>query len=125
MLPAGRMRNIMQAQALVNLLDNTRAATLQAVSGVSGAVVIYPESGWSLLDVIGHITTWEIEVVNVLRAYGEGHTYRLTYESEEDFNRKQIERRKRLNAEQVYAEMAEVRDSLKKLVTGLTPEQFA
>jgi SAM-dependent methyltransferase len=115
----------MATQALIKLLDDTRTATLQAVNGVNSEIVIYPDSGWRLQDVIGHIATWENEVVNVLR-YVEGKRYRFTdYEFEEDYNQKQFEKRKHLTAEQVYAEFAAVRDNLKTLLAGLTAEQFA
>ncbi len=111
---------------LLGLLDDTRRGMLAALESASYDQVIYPESGWRVKDILGHITFWEEEAARSLRAYGQGESYTLPdYVDLETANSRDIEKRKDYSAGQIRADWLVARESLKAALATLSPDKLA
>ena len=52
-----------------------RRASLAALEGVDDRMVVHPESGWRVQDLIGHLAAWEREALAALQCLTEGDRY--------------------------------------------------
>ena len=110
---------------LVQLLEETRRDTLIALEGVDDEMVVDPESGWRVKDIIGHLAAWDIEAVTALRAYGRGEVYLIpNYTTMDDFNARHIEKRKALLADQIRAEWETAHHDLKIALQEIPLDRF-
>lgn len=113
---------------LINQLDEIRAKTLPVFCQLEGSLMIYPEGGWRLMDVINHLAVWEEEVVATLQDYREGKERPAIDASqrtvEDEFNHRHFEARRQWSEQEVYASWEKARNRLKEALNQLSPEQF-
>ena len=62
------MRVFVEQEAIITLLDETRAVSVQALADLDLALVVEPNSGWRGLDVLAHLVTWEAQTTLALMA---------------------------------------------------------
>lgn len=71
------------------LLDASRVQARAALEGVGPEQVIYPESRWTLKDVLAHLTTWEVEIATSIQAFAQGRGYSIVnYRGREQYNQR-------------------------------------
>ncbi len=54
---------------LIELLAQTHSITREVLVGVDLDKRVYPDSGWRIRDIIGHIATWDHQVSKVLTRF--------------------------------------------------------
>jgi len=109
---------------LAKLLDEQDDQILPAFKAIDSQTMIYADGGWTLKDIIVHITVWDEQGVNALLAYLKGQTYPVISEDLDTFNNRTVQERKHLSAEDAYAFWQATRDKIKDAVERMSPEQI-
>ena len=105
-----------QKSRLLVSLSQSHTATREVLAGVDLTLPVYPDSGWRIRDILGHIATWDIQVARSLRAYREGKEYALADHDEAAFNAQDIAAQQELAAQQVFDGWEEAREAFKRAV---------
>lgn len=88
--------------------------------------VIYADGPWTGLDIVAHLSTWNLETLRSLHAHGRGEQYVMPYprQQEDQFNHEEVDRRRSWGSERIYDEWHELHTQMAEAVRLLTPEQF-
>ena len=88
--------------------------------------IVYADGPWTGLDIIAHLSTWNLETLRSLQAHARGEQYKLSSppEEEDQFNRNEVDKRRPWGAERIYAEWHALHQQMGEVVRQLTPEQF-
>ena len=102
-------------------MDRVRAETEAALQALDPDTLIYEEGEWTIKDIIGHLTTWEEEAIAAMQAYLKNSTYvmDLKKSSEDEFNARQVARRKNFSNERIWADWRDNRAWFRDLVNQL------
>ena len=101
--------------ALIDEIGGIRAELEDAARRIDPGNVIYP--GWTIKEVIGHITAWEIVIDKALKAYLKGDPPYFLHEQDFDlFNQEVVDFRGDWSLEEVFKEWNAVRDELIKTI---------
>jgi hypothetical protein len=111
-------------QRLLELLTQTHSATRATLEGIDLEMPVYPDSGWRIRDIIGHIATWDRQVAKSLRAFRVGNEYAIPDLDETAFNEQDVLRQQELTTQQVFEEWEQAREDLKEAVKGIPLDQF-
>lgn len=109
---------------LARELAQTQAVDITRLSVADPLQIIYPEGGWTAKDILGHLTTWEEEVIRALQAHQLGGAYSIPDFNLEAYNAANVALRKALPAAQIMADWVIVRGRLKLLVETLSLEKL-
>jgi hypothetical protein len=111
-------------QRLLELLTQTHSATRATLEGIDLEMPVYPDSGWRIRDIIGHIATWDRQVAKSLRAFRVGNEYAIPDLDETAFNEQDVLKQQELTTQQVFEEWEQAREDLKEAVKGIPLDQF-
>jgi len=98
---------------LLDLLANAHSILRTTVEGIDPELRVHTDSGWRIRDIIGHIATWDREVVKSLSAFQAGTEYSVPDLDEDAFNQQAAMVQQELTARQVFSEWEQSRDDLK------------
>lgn len=116
---------IEEAEALILLLDESRRAMLAVLEQVSPETVVHEDSGWRVQDLIGHVTYWEIVVVEGLRACLAGKEYLMSGLPDLNaINEREAQQRRAWTFQQIRDESERVRQEFKTLLWAFPPEKL-
>jgi hypothetical protein len=82
---------------------------------------------WSLKDIVGHVSSWEAEVVVALRQIAEGKQpdlLRFEPGRVDEWNRDHVERKRSLNFWDVYEQLKAGRERLSDEIAQLSDEEI-
>lgn len=103
---------------LIKSIDLVRNEMKVMVENVDPEVEICP--GWTIKEVLGNITAWEIVINKALKAFRAGDPPYFLHQQDFDlFNKDEVEKRSKWTLAEVIQEWEEVREDLKKTITGL------
>jgi len=103
---------------LLSEIDQTRTEMGQVVQEVDKDLMIYP--GWTIKEMIAHITAWEIVIHRAIQTYLAGEPPYFLHEQDFDiFNEEAVDYRASWSLEKVLQEWKDVREDLKKTVQKL------
>ena len=109
--------------ALVYEIDQTRQEMESLINGTDPKLEICP--GWTIKEVVGHITAWEIVIHKALLAFQAGDPPYFLHEQDFDlFNQTEVERRAGWSFEKVQEENQSVREKLKATINKLKEEDL-
>jgi len=111
---------------LLEKLTETHNAIEEILEGVDLELPVYSETGWRIRDILGHIATWDREVINTLRAFMQGEVY-LTPdldESETDFNQRAMLNHRQLSTPAAYADWQQAREAFSQTVKDIPLDRF-
>jgi hypothetical protein len=112
-------------QKLIARLDVTRQQTLAILDGIDPELIVYPDSGWRVKDIIAHLNAWEIEAQRSLKAYLHGDEYCLTgFTNEHDYNAKILDWRYDFGYSLIYDLWIRGRASFKTSIASVPPNKF-
>ena len=109
---------------LLDLLANAHSILRTTVEGIDPELRVHTDSGWRIRDIIGHIATWDREVVKSLSAFQAGTEYSIPDLDEDAFNLQAAMVQQELTARQVFSEWEQSRDDLKAVVQEMPSAQF-
>ncbi len=99
-------------------IDQVRTNMGNVVQEIDTKLMIYP--GWTIKEMIAHITAWEIVIHKALQAYMAGDPpYFLREQDFDIFNEQAVDFRASWSMEQVLQEWKDVREDLKKTIHKL------
>ena len=99
-------------------IDQVRTDMGNVVQEIDTKLMIYP--GWTIKEMIAHITAWEIVIHKALQAYMAGDPpYFLREQDFDIFNEQAVDFRAAWSLEQVLQEWKDVREDLKKTIHKL------
>jgi hypothetical protein len=82
-------------------------------------------SGWTIKDVLGHITAWEIVIHKAIQAFSAGDPpYFLREQDFDVFNQGAVDFRASWTLEAVLEEWRDIRADLRKSIEGLDPDSL-
>jgi hypothetical protein len=107
---------------LVELLQESRVQTQASLLGIESKLVIYPEIGWRVKDIVAHLTAWEEEAIKSLEAYRRGEEYQIEgFSSDDEYNAKVFAERKDFTVTHVCAEWEKTHERLIAQVRQMEP----
>jgi len=108
---------------LINSIDSVRNEMKVKVVNIDPELEICP--GWTIKEVVGHITAWEIVIHKALKAFRAGDPPYFLREQDFDlFNKGEVEKRSGWTLDEVISEWGEVREDLKKTIKKLKEEDL-
>lgn len=111
-----------EKRRLLDLLAQSRADTRAILEGTDLEIRVYPDSGWRVRDIIGHIATWDRQVAKSLQAYRVGKEYALSDHNEAAFNKQEVLSQQGLTARQVIWEWEQAREEFKEAIRQVPVE---
>ncbi len=102
-------------QALQSLLDSVPKDKMED-AGVAG--------GWSVKDVMGHITTWEEIATDRVQRIVAGQEVVRPYSDLDTYNNQEADKKRKLSLDTVRQQFLQVHQKLLSLVDGLPVEYF-
>ena len=115
----------MDRKQLLNRLDRPWRAFTEAFTGLDESFLTAPEiEGWSVKDLIGHISSWEGETLKALPLVLEGRRP-PRYGGIDRFNAGQIERRRGRDLADVLKELADTHSRLIRYLEAAPEAAFA
>jgi hypothetical protein len=113
-----------EKRRLLELLDQTHAATRETLAGIDLELPVYPDSGWRIRDILGHIAAWDRQVAKSLSAYRDGHEYALADHDEAAFNKQSIAEQQAIETQQLFEEWEKAREEFENAVDEIPIDQF-
>jgi len=110
---------------LLDLLADEHSILRATLSGIDPELRVHADTGWRIRDIVGHIATWDREVVKSIRAFRSGTEYSIPDLDEDVFNQRAVLEQQELTAEQVFAEWEQAREEFKAAVQEMPPDQFS
>jgi len=128
-LPREKRTAVTPRFILLAILNTTRKAFLALLP-------LFPEAEWTtrpvcgvwtMKDLIGHLTDWEIVGVDALRQLNEGRTpeFDIVIDSFDEFNNPNAAARKDQPWAEVWAEFEAVRQEMMEILADITPQNLA
>ena len=108
---------------LINSIDSVRNEMKVMVEKTDPELEICP--GWTIKEVVGHITAWEMVIHKALKAFRAGDPPYFLREQDFDlFNKGEVEKRSAWTLDEVIREWKEVREDLKKTIKKLKEDDL-
>jgi hypothetical protein len=105
-----------ERRRLVEMLTQTHSTTRSLLEGINIEMQVYPDSGWRIRDILGHIATWDREVAKSLDAFRNGEEYAIPDHDEDSFNAQDILSQLKLTSEAIFDEWEQSREVFKNAV---------
>ncbi len=110
-------------ERLVQELDAARAHMRATVAACNVERELYP--GWTIKQVLAHITGWDDATIAALRAHGGGvEPGTPAALGINHYNAQSVATREGLNYRQIVAEWEQARETLKAAINEMPPEKF-
>ena len=107
--------------ALLETIQQSRQAIQSVIEGVDPKTVIHLDSGWTIKDLLAHLTMWEIHYTKALEAFNAGdEPYVIpnySYEQIDDYNQRQYKVYKPEVMDDVLEKWAAAREAFIAAVT--------
>ena len=120
----------MKRQELLSRIERAWTDLKESYAGLSTAQLTEPgvTEGWSVQDILAHVTTWEEEALRYLPRILEGGTpprYSTTYGGIDAFNAQMTARKARLSLPEVLAQLDDVHRRVVALVQSAPEAEIA
>jgi hypothetical protein len=111
---------------LLTRLSETHSAIKSTIEGLNLEERLYSDTDWRIIDILGHIATWDREVSKSLRAFLEGNEYFIPDlgEDEADFNEEAVIEQRKLTTAELLSEWEQARTAFKDAVSAIPEEKF-
>ncbi len=113
-------------QYLLERLTETHAALKNLLDGADLELEVYADTGWRIRDLLGHIATWDWEMVTTLQAFQAGNEYIIPgiEVDESDYNANDIAKQQTLSTEQILANWKKARVDLLAAIEAIPTDLF-
>lgn len=112
-----------EKEQLLQELDTSHQHMRTVVEHIGQDREIYP--GWTIRQVLAHLTGWDEATTASLRAYHDGGDAAIaSYRGINEYNAQSVETRQELSYEQTRREWELARDALKAAIQAIPQEQW-
>ena len=110
-------------QELIKLIDQTRKDWGAFIKKADPKIEVYPS--WTIKEVLGHITAWEIVIHKAIKVFIAGEPPYFLHEQDFDlFNQAAVNKRSGWTLADVIREWKVVRAALRKTISDLNAEDL-
>src|SRR5437899_8560668 len=119
----------MKRQQLLDKLDTAWAALKESYAGLSDVQLMEPgvTGGWSVRDILAHVTTWEEEALKhlpLILTRGTPPRYSVRYGGIDAFNARMTEQKRSLSLSEVRAQLAATHGRLVDFIQSAPEDQL-
>ena len=120
------MSKDLKAEILKELAETHRDLE-KAIEGLDLDLVIHPETDWRILDILGHIATWDRILIKAIESHLEGSEYVIQGMDgvEDEFNEEQVRNQKDISSSQIVEEWNQARVDFIAAVDLIPDEKFS
>jgi hypothetical protein len=98
-------------------LDDSRAQALIVLEEATLSSVIYPKTGWTVKDVLAHLTIWEVEVATSIHHFAQGKSYMIVnFRGRQPFNERMYLQYRDTPYAVIFSDWIAVRSGLKSAI---------
>src|SRR5262249_5600569 len=113
-----------EKRRLLTELDQARERVIRLIAGLDGQWEFYP--GWTVKELLAHMTGWDEATSDSLRAYAEGRESAIaSYRGIDEYNSRSVATRTHLHFDRVKLEWEQARKELKAVIQDMPDEKYA
>jgi hypothetical protein len=111
---------------LINRLTETHNEIQKIIERIDLDIQVYDDPEWRVRDVIGHIATWDREMIKTLQAFIDEKEYFIPgiEEDESDFNEIAVEEQRKLSNQRILDEWNLARKNLLAVIQDIPDDRF-
>ena len=111
---------------LINRLMETHHEIQKIIEKIDLDIPVYDDPEWQVRDVIGHIATWDREMIKTLQAFMDEKEYFIPgiEEDESDFNEIAVEEQRKLSTLQSLDEWNAARKKLLAVIQDIPDDRY-
>ena len=112
----------MEKDTVLEYFSQTRANLLKILGNLSPEIIVSApvEGVWTIKDILGHITAWEIPLINPMQNLAAGFDFSPDIVTDgEKYNQDHAHKRENLSLNEIRKEMDEVRASIMETAARL------
>lgn len=122
----GVMNVVNDKEYLINRLTGTHNEIQKIIERINLDIQVYDDPEWRVRDVIGHIATWDREMIKTLLAFMDETEYIIPgiEEDESDFNEIAVLEQRKLSAQLILYEWSQARKNLLAVIQEIPEDRF-
>ena len=118
--------NIEHKENILTRLSDSHTELEQALEGLDLELVIHPDTGWCIRDILGHIATWDRVLIHSIQTFLEGSEYVIPgmVGDETDYNTQKVAEQKKLSSLEILKEWNQAREDFITIVQQIPTDKF-
>ena len=118
--------NIEHKENILTRLSNSHSELEQALEGLDLELVIHPDTGWCIRDILGHIATWDRVLIHTIQTFLEGSEYVIPgmVGDETDYNARRVVEQRKLSSSKILTEWNQAREDFITIVQQIPTDKF-
>ena len=116
--------NNRERDLLIDKLAESYTDTRMLIEGIDLDICVYTDAEWRIKDIIGHVTTWDRQVIRSLNAFIAGIEYSIPELEEDSFNQQQVLEKRNMTASQVFIDAEQARKDFIEAVREIPLDRF-
>jgi hypothetical protein len=119
--------NIDDKKKMLEKLNKAHSDIKEVISEENMSFIVFAESEWRIRDLLGHIATWDQEVIKSLKAFLKGESYLIVDldDDESDFNGLAVQEQRKLSDSELLNEWNSTQDDLALLLDEIPLDKFS
>jgi hypothetical protein len=111
---------------LINRLTETHYENQKTIERIDLDIRVYNDPEWRVRDIIGHIATWDREMIKKLKAFMDGKELIIPgiTEDESDFIKIVVEEQRKFSIHQILEEWNLARKNLLDVIQDIPDDRF-
>jgi hypothetical protein len=120
------MKVINDKEYLINRLTETHNEIQKVIEGIDMDIQVYDDPDWRVRDILGHIATWDREMIKSLQAFMDATEYLIPgiEEDESDFNENAVLEQRKLSTKQILDEWSLARRDFLTVIRDIPEDRF-
>jgi hypothetical protein len=120
------MKVINDKDYLINRLTETHYGIQKIIERIDLEIQVYDDPVWRVRDIIGHIATWDREMIKTLQAFLDETEYIIPgiEENESDFNEIAVEEQRKLSTQHILDEWSLARKDFLAVIQDIPDNRF-
>ena len=118
--------NIEHKENILTRLSDSHTDLEQALEGLDLDLVIHPDTGWCIRDILGHIATWDRVLIHTIQTFLEGSEYVIPgmVGDETDYNARRVVEQRKLSSSKILTEWNQAREDFITIVQQIPTDKF-